>query len=241
MKTKLGVNIDHVATLRQARKGVDPDPVLAARACWEAGADMIVCHLRGDRRHVQDDDVLRLRKQSKLPLHLEMSSSAEMIRLATKLKPHSVCLVPERNGEVTTEGGLAVKDTDAALRKSIAALKKAGIEVSIFVEPSADAVRAAMKLGADTVELCTTAYATASAPAKAKTELEALQLAAYLAKEMGLNVHAGHALDYHNAKPVAEIPGVEALNIGFAIISRAMFVGLKAAVAEMKKTITANN
>jgi len=238
MRIKLGVNIDHVATLRQARKGVDPDPILAARACWEAGADMIVCHLRRDRRHVQDEDVLRLRKQSKLPLHLELSSAPEMVRLARKLKPQSVCLVPERSGEVTTEGGLAVSDGDKALRKAIADLKKAGIEVSLFVDPTADAVRAAKKLGADTVELCTTAYATASIPAKTKSELEALQLAAYLAKEMGLNVHAGHALDYHNARPVAEIPGVEALNIGFAIISRAMFVGLKTAVAEMKKTIT---
>jgi len=238
MRIKLGVNIYHVATLRQARKGVDPDPVLAARACWEAGADMIVCHLRQDRRHVQDEDVLRLRKQSKLPLHLEMSSAAEMLKVAVKVKPQSVCIVPERSGEVTTEGGLKVSDGDKALRKAIADLQKAGIEVSLFVEPTADAVRAAKKLGANTVELCTTAYATASVPSKAKQELEALQLAVYLAKEMGLNVHAGHALDYHNAKPVAEIPGVEALNIGFSIISRAMFVGLKTAVAEMKKTIT---
>lgn len=238
MRIKLGVNIDHVATLREARKGVDPDPILAARACWEAGADMIVCHLRRDRRHMQDDDVLRLRRQSKLPLHLEMSSAVEMVKLALKLKPQSVCLVPERSGELTTEGGLAVSDGDKVLRKAIADLKKAGIEVSLFVDPTADAVRAAKKLDADTVELCTTAYATASMPAKVKAELEALQLAVYLAKEMGLNVHAGHALDYHNARPVAEIPGVEALNIGFAIISRAMFVGLKTAVAEMKKTIT---
>lgn len=236
MSIKLGVNIDHVATLRQARKGMDPDPVLAARACWEAGADMIVCHLRGDRRHIQDEDVARLRKQSKLPLHLEMAASSDILKVALRVKPQSVCLVPERAGELTTEGGLKV-DGSKGLSKAIAALKKAGIEVSVFVDPTADAVRAAKKAGADAVELCTTDYANASGVVNVKNELEILQLAAYLAKEMGLVVHAGHALDYHNAKAVAEIPGVEALNIGFAIVSRAMFVGLKNAVAEMKKTI----
>lgn len=239
MRIKLGVNIDHVATLRQARRGMDPDPVLAARACWEAGADMIICHLRRDRRHIQDEDVARLRKQSKLPLHLEMSAAPEMVRAAAKARPASVCLVPERPGEVTTEGGLALKGEAAGgLAKAVADLQKAGIAVSLFIDPTADAVRAAKKLGADTVELCTTAYASASGGGKVKAELEALELAAYLAREVGLSVHAGHALDYHNARSVAEIPGVEALNIGFAIVSRAVFVGLKHAVAEMKKSIS---
>ena len=237
MPVKLGVNVDHVATLRQARQGIDPDPLLAARACWEAGADMIVCHLRADRRHIQDEDVMRLRKQSKLPLHLEMAATPEMIRIAAKVKPDSVCLVPERPSELTTEGGLKLDGPGAnAVKKAIAEIKKAGIEVSLFIDPEADTVRAAKKLGADTIELCTTRYATTTG-SRIKEELETLQLAIYLAKEIGLSVHAGHALDYHNIRALAQVPGLEALNIGFAIITRAMFVGIKTAVAEMRKAI----
>jgi pyridoxine 5-phosphate synthase len=238
MRVKLGVNIDHVATLRQARRGVDPDPVLAARACWEAGADMIVCHLRSDRRHIQDEDVFRLRKQSKLPLHLEMASAPEMVRVALKLRPETVCLVPEKPGEVTTEGGLNISGNAAKnLKKAVSDLKKAGIEVSLFVDPAADVIREAKKLGADTIELCTTNYAKALGGSVIKSELETLQLAAYLARELKLSVHAGHGLDYHNVRAVGEIPGVEALNIGFSIISRALFVGLKTAVSEMRRAI----
>lgn len=237
MPAKLGVNIDHVATLRQARRGVDPDPVQAARACWEAGADMIVCHLRADRRHIQDEDVVRLRKQSKLPLHLELAATPAMVKAALKVKPDSVCLVPERASEVTTEGGLKlVGASSGPIRTAIAALKKGGVQVSLFVDPDADAVRAAKKLGADAVELCTTRYAEAKG-GRVKEELEALELATYLAREMGLEVHAGHGLDYHNARAVAEIAGIGTLNIGFSIVSRALFAGLKSAVAEMRKSI----
>jgi len=239
MRIKLGFNVDHVATLRQARRGVDPDPVLAARAGWEAGADMVVCHLRQDRRHIQDEDVFRLRKQSKPPLHLEMAATAEMVRLALKVKPESVCLVPERPGEVTTEGGLRLSaDGLKSMAKTVRELRQAGIVVSVFIDPEADAVRAAKKVGADAIELCTLSYAKAFGAARSKAELEKLALAAHLARELELSVHAGHALDYHNARAVADIPGVEALNIGFAIVSRALFVGIKNAVAEMKKAIS---
>jgi pyridoxine 5-phosphate synthase len=234
---KLGVNIDHVATLRQARRDIDPDPVAAAQVARQAGADLIVCHLREDRRHIQDDDLQKLCKL-KGDVHLEMAAVPEIVAIALKAKPDSVCLVPERRQELTTEGGLKVTNGHAKeLAKTIARLKGAGIEVSLFVDPDAAAVRAAKGLGADTVELCTSAYCEAEGKSNVKTELERLELAAYLAYEMGLGLHAGHGLDYHNVQAVARIPHLTALNIGFSIVSRAVFVGLKAAVAEMKQLI----
>lgn len=234
---KLGVNIDHIATLRQARKDIDPDPVEAARVAKNAGADMIVCHLRRDRRHIQDADLARL-CELKGETHLEISSDMEMVKAAIKAKPSSVCIVPERPGEVSTEGGLDLDSgRSKGLKESIARLRGLGIEVSLFVDPGAATVRAAKALGADTVELCTLSYARAEGKTRQRAELENLALAATLAREMGLHLHAGHDLDYHNVSGVARLPNMQALNIGFAIVARAVFVGLKTAVAEMKRLI----
>lgn len=235
---KLGVNIDHVATLRQARRDIDPDPIAAAQVARQAGADMIVCHLRADRRHIQDEDLFNLCKL-KGETHLELADDPRMVAIALKAKPGSVCLVPEKVKEVTTEGGLDLSNGRAkSLGKTIEKLKKAGIEVSLFVDPEAPAVRAAKALGADTVELCTTSYCAAEGRNKAREELERLELAGYLAYEMGLNCHAGHGLDYHNVQAVARIPHMTALNIGFSIVARSVFVGLKSAVSEMKQLIS---
>jgi len=233
---KLGVNIDHVATLRQARRDIDPDPIAAAQVARQAGADSIVCHLRQDRRHIQDEDLIKLCRL-KGDTHLEISTAAPMIAMALKAKPSSVCLVPERSGEVTTEGGLDLKKAAKDVSKAIEKLKAAGIEVSLFVDPEAVMVRQAKALGADVVELCTTSYAEAEGKAAQKLELERLELASYMAAEMGLGLHAGHGLDYHNARAVARIMNMGSLNIGFSIIARSVFVGLKTAVAEMKQTI----
>jgi pyridoxine 5-phosphate synthase len=232
---KLGVNIDHVATLRQARRDIDPDPVAAAQVARQAGADIIVCHLREDRRHIQDDDVQKL-CALKGDVHLEMADVAEIVGIALRAKPDSICIVPENRQEVTTEGGLRLTGSKS-LGKTIEKLKKAGIEVSLFIDPDAASVRAAKGLGADTVELCTTAYTRAEGKGNVKAELERLELAGYLAYEMGLGLHAGHGLDYHNVQPVSRIPHLTAVNIGFAIVARSVFVGLKAAVAEMKNLI----
>ncbi|MBI5209551.1 MAG: pyridoxine 5'-phosphate synthase [Elusimicrobia bacterium] len=236
---KLGVNIDHIATLRQARQESEPDPVAAARVCKTAGADMIVCHLRKDRRHIQDADLAAL-CALKGETHLELCDDPEMVAVALKAKPSSVCLVPETAREVTTRGGLDLlsDQKDPRLENAIKKLKKAGIEVSLFVDPDPVSVRRAKALGADTVELCTTAYAVTREKNKQLAELETLALAGYLAHELGLSLHAGHALDYHNARGVARLPHMACLNIGFSIVARSVFVGLKAAVAEMKQTIS---
>ncbi|MBI5595178.1 MAG: pyridoxine 5'-phosphate synthase [Elusimicrobia bacterium] len=235
---KLGVNIDHVATLRQARREVDPDPVSAARVARSAGADLIVCHLRQDRRHIQDRDLLALRKVLKSGLHVEMADRPEMVKIALAVKPDWVCLVPETPDEVTTEGGLDLKGSKpSGIGKTIKKLQGAGIGVSLFVDPEAVAVRMAHNLGADAVELCTAEYARSTGRRTQGTELERLELAGYLAHELKLELHAGHALDYSNVVPVAQIAGMRCLNIGFAIISRSIFMGLKPAVAEMKRLI----
>jgi len=238
MPVMLGVNVDHVATLRQARGLNFPDPVEAARLCAKAGADMVVCHLRGDRRHIQDSDVLRLKKHSGLPVHLEMSCSAEMERIALRIKPASVCLVPEAPDEKTTQGGLDLSGRNLVRVQALARkLKKAGIEVSIFADADAASVRACKKVGADTVELCTKAYAEAATRKKLEAELEKLAIASVLVRELGMHLHSGHGLDYCNVTPVARIPGMECLNIGFSIISRGVFEGLGNAVSEMKGLI----
>jgi len=236
MKTntvKLGVNIDHIATLRQARRDVDPDPVAAAQVCRQAGADMIVCHLRQDRRHIQDADLFKL-CDLKGETHLELATVPQMLAVALQARPDSVCIVPESPREVTTQGGLNLKAGAKPVGRAIAKLKKAGIEVSLFIDPEAASVRLAKSLGADVVELCTSAYAEDKGKNRRSAELERLELAGYLADEMGLGFHAGHGLDYHNARPVARIPRLGALNIGYAIIARSVFVGLKTAVLEMK-------
>ena len=239
MAIKLGVNIDHVATLRQARREVDPDPVSAARVAKAAGADLIVCHLRQDRRHIQDKDLHALRKVLKNGLHLEMADRPEMVKIALAVQPDWVCVVPESPEEVTTQGGLDLKNSKgSSLEKTIKKLRTAGIGVSLFVDPEAVSVRMAHNLGADAVELCTAEYAGSVGRHKQTTEIEKLELAGYLANELKLELHAGHGLDYGNVVPVAQIPGLRCLNIGFAIISRSIFMGLKPAVAEMKRLIS---
>ncbi|MBI4055182.1 MAG: pyridoxine 5'-phosphate synthase [Elusimicrobia bacterium] len=235
---KLGVNVDHVATLREARREAEPDPIAAARACRAAGADLIVAHLRLDRRHMQEEDLLQLRRQIKIPLHLEICAASKSLRTALKIKPDSVCIVPERPGEVTTLGGLQLSSQHAQkVAGATRQLKRAGILVSHFIDPEAASVRKAKNLGADCVELCTLKYSEAKGEHRRKSELEKLELSAYLASELGLAVHAGHGLNYHNTAAVAHIASLEALNIGFSIVSRALFVGLKQAVYEMKLLI----
>ena len=234
---KLGVNIDHIATLRQARKEKNPDTVEAARVVLSSGGDMVVMHLRGDRRHVQESDIERVRQDVKGLLHLEMAATPEMEKLALKLRPDSVCLVPESPDEVTTQGGLKVSGKADGLEKIIRNLSKSGIEVSLFVDPEPQIIRNAHNIGADSIELCTSKYSEAWGKKLQAKELERLELAGFLVKELNMNLHAGHGLDYYNVVPVARIEGMDYLNIGFSIISRAMFVGLKSAVADMKRLI----
>ncbi|HBL16583.1 MAG TPA: pyridoxine 5'-phosphate synthase [Elusimicrobia bacterium] len=239
MQIKLGVNIDHVATLRQARQEMDPDPVVAARIARGAGADLIVAHLRQDRRHVVERDLQELRKLLKTGLHLELANVPEMIRIGLSVRPDWICIVPESPDEVTTQGGLSLKaDKAAALEKTIKQIKRAGVGVSLFVDPEALGVRMAHNLGADAVELCTAEYASAVGKHHQTTELEKLELAGYLAHELKLELHAGHGLDYTNVVPVAQIPDMACLNIGFSIVSRSIFTGFKLAVAEMKKLVS---
>ncbi len=234
---KLGVNIDHVATLRQARKEKNPDTVEAARVVLSSGGDMVVMHLRQDRRHVQDSDLERVRHEVKGLLHLEMAAVPEMEKLALKLRPDSVCLVPESPKEVTTQGGMKLEGKNPDLVKTIKSLSDAGIGVSVFADPEPGAIRAAHNMGADSIELCTSKYSEAWGKKLQAKELEKLQLAGFLVKELKMDLHAGHGLDYYNVGPVARIEGMDCLNIGYSIISRAMFVGLKSAVAEMKRLI----
>ena len=234
---KLGVNIDHVATLRQARREKNPDTVEAARVVLSSGGDLVVMHLRQDRRHIQDSDLDRVRHEVKGLIHLEMAAVAEMEKIALKLRPDSVCLVPESSKEVTTQGGMKLEGKNAELVRIIKSLSDAGIGVSVFADPEPGAIRAAHNMGADSIELCTTKYSEAWGKKLQAKELEKLQLAGFLVKELKMDLHAGHGLDYYNVGPVARIEGMDCLNIGYSIISRAMFVGLKAAVAEMKRLI----
>lgn len=233
-RIKLGVNIDHIATLRQARLDIDPDPIAAAQVARQAGADLIVCHLRRDRRHIQDADLFKLCRL-KGETHVEVADDKKMVDIVLKAKPVSVCLVPERPGEVSTEGGLDVLRNGRSLGKTISRLKKAGVEVSLFIAPEAGNVRASRNLGADVVEFDTSDYSAATAKPKQKSELERLELAVYMAWEMGLGVHAGHGLDYHNVAAVARVPHLSALNIGYSIVARSVFVGFKSAVSEMRR------
>jgi pyridoxine 5-phosphate synthase len=226
---KLGVNIDHIATLRETRQETFPDPIAAARAALAGGADGIVCHLREDRRHIQEADVRGLKKLG-VRLDLEMAATPEMQRFALKIKPEMVTIVPEKRQELTTEGGLDVARHFKKLKPVVARLQKAGILVSLFVDPEAAQVEASAALTADYIELHTGKYARASSA----RELEKLGIAAQQARLIGLKINAGHGLDYHNVKPIAAIPGIEELNIGFAIIARSVIVGIGQAVKEMK-------
>jgi pyridoxine 5-phosphate synthase len=235
---RLGVNIDHVATLRQVRRASYPDPLLAALVAEQAGADSITLHLREDRRHIQDYDVERMRASLQTRMNLEMAATDAMIEIARRVRPQDACLVPERREEVTTEGGLDVAGQVARLRECCAALREAGSRVSLFIDPEPKQLEAAFEAGAPVVELHTGAYADSSGERQA-LELMRLVEAARFGSRIGLTVHAGHGLHYHNVQPVAAIAEIVELNIGHAIVARAVVDGLAAAVREMKSLMTA--
>lgn len=231
---KLGVNIDHVATLRQARGGTQPDPLQVALEAERGGADGITVHLREDRRHIQDSDLWRLKRTIRRPLNLEMALHPEIIQIALRLLPAKVCFVPEKRRELTTEGGLDVIGKKKVLERVIPKFQAKRVEVSLFIDPDIRQVRMAKILGADAVELHTGSYANAG-PRRKRSELLRLRKAALEAGRAGLRVHAGHGLDYINTSPVARLPYVQELNIGHSIVSRSVFVGFRRAVQEMKR------
>ncbi len=230
----LGVNIDHIATVRQARRARFPDPLLAALVAEQAGADSITLHLREDRRHIQDHDVERFAQSLQTRMNLEMAAIPEMVAIARRVRPADVCLVPEKRTEVTTEGGLDVAGNRAVLTDVVAELAAAGVRVSMFIDADPRQIEATLAVGAPCIELHTGAYAEAGGERRAE-ELHRLASAARSATAAGLVVNAGHGLDYHNVQPVAAIPEIVELNIGYAIVARALFAGLDAAVREMKR------
>ncbi|MBI4654263.1 MAG: pyridoxine 5'-phosphate synthase [Nitrospirae bacterium] len=232
----LGVNVDHVATLRQARKGTEPDPVRAAPLAILGGADGITIHLREDRRHIQDRDLKLLRKCISVELNLEMAATAEMIGIALKVKPDMVTLVPEKRAELTTEGGLNLKKNMKQIKKAVEMIQHRGIPVSLFINPSIADVEISKKIGAKMVEIHTGLYANAKSKIQLQ-ELERVKKAVEKAIALGLTVNAGHGLNYTNVKKIAEIKELRGLYIGHSIISRAVFVGIERAVREMKKLI----
>jgi pyridoxine 5-phosphate synthase len=237
---RLYVNIDHVATLREARKTDEPDPVQAAAAVERAGGDGITVHLREDRRHIQDADVTALARSVRTVLNLELGANAEIVRLATRIKPFQATLVPEKRREITTEGGLALRRGDRRLKESIAKLHDAGIRVSLFIDPDIETIDRARALGVPAIEMHTGRYA--HTWRRGPAALNELRRAAAHARSIGLAVHAGHGLTYQNVQPVAAIPEIEELNIGHSIVSNAVFWGLEEAVRRMKTlVITARN
>lgn len=235
---RLGVNVDHVATVRQARRGRDPDPVAAAVIATLAGADGITVHLREDRRHIQDSDVFRVREAVTTRLNFEMASAPEIVAICLRVKPDEATLVPEKREEITTEGGLDVIATEHSTRAAVDRLAAAGITVALFIDPDLVQTDQAKKLGAHAVEFQTASYSEAATPAAVERELAQLRTAAAHAVRLGLHVHMGHGLNYHNVLPIAAIPGVEELNIGHSIVSRAVLVGLDRAVRDMKALLT---
>jgi len=234
---RLSVNIDHIATIRQARRGSEPDPVAAAVLAELAGADGIIAHLREDRRHIQDRDLRLLRETVQTKLNLEMAATEEMQRIALEVKPEITTLVPEKREELTTEGGLEVASRTDFMKSYISRLQKVGIVVSLFIDPDDNQIAAARKSGADWVEIHTGAYANAKTEEDRRREFEKITEAAKLAGSLGLRVGAGHGLNYVNVRKIARIPEVEELNIGHSIISRAALVGMERAVREMKTLI----
>jgi pyridoxine 5-phosphate synthase len=230
---RLGINVDHVATLRQARGTVYPDPIEAARVAASAGADSITIHLREDRRHIQDHDVERMVRHSPVPVNLEMAVTDEMVAIACKLKPRFVCLVPERREEVTTEGGLDVAGHLTATTRACRKLAKAGITVALFIDANPRQLRATLKTGAPQIEIHTGGYADAKGKAQAE-ELKRIADFSRDAHKAGIEVHAGHGLTLENVGAIARIPQVVELNIGHSIVARSVFVGVAAAVAEMR-------
>jgi pyridoxine 5-phosphate synthase len=230
---RLGINIDHVATVRNARGGDNPDPVRAACIAQEAGADGITAHLREDRRHISDGDIERLVEALTIPLNLEMAATDEMLAIALKYKPHAACIVPENRAERTTEGGIDCVGQFARLKPIVAALSDAGIRVSMFIEPDRKQIDAARNLGAPVVELHTGAYAHATGEAREKL-LRHIQHGAEFGDSLGLEIHAGHGLTYDNVKPIAAVPQIRELNIGHFLMGEAMFVGLTRAMHQMR-------
>ena len=239
MAALLGVNIDHVATLRQARGTTYPDPVNAALICEQAGAEGITLHLREDRRHIQDEDVRRMRPALKTRMNLELAVTDEMIAFAKEIKPQHVCFVPEKRQEVTTEGGLDVVGHFADVKAATQALSEIGCDVSLFIDADFAQIDAAVACGAPTIEIHTGAYADAETPEAQQHELERIVKGAEYAASKGLVVNAGHGLNLENVTPIAQIPQIHELNIGHALIADAVFVGLEQAVREMKAVIKA--
>ncbi|NQT65069.1 MAG: pyridoxine 5'-phosphate synthase [FCB group bacterium] len=227
----LGVNIDHIATLREARQGIEPEPIYAASVAEQNGADQITIHLREDRRHIQDRDLKILRQTIQTKLNLEMAATNEMVKIASDIKPDTVTLVPEKREELTTEGGLNLSEV---LRNVISSLKNAGIEVSVFIEPDLEMIKLAKDLGADAVEIHTGRYANLKKESEIQAELEKINNAAILTEKLGMRVVAGHGLNYHNTQRLVELNIFEEFNIGHSIISRAVFSGLAEAVLTMK-------
>jgi len=235
---RLSVNVDHIATLRQARRGDEPDPVAGALLAEMAGADGVIVHLREDRRHIQDRDLRLLREVVKTHLNMEMAPTEEMVSIAQEVGPDMVTLVPERREELTTEGGLEVAGKTHHLSQILKPLQGRGIVVSLFIDPQPEQIKSATKLGADFVELHTGRYAGAGNTAAELEELERLEEMAKLAHKLGLGVGAGHGLNYRNVRNIAQIEAFEELNIGFSIVARALFVGLERAVREMKELVS---
>ncbi len=242
---ELGVNVDHVATVRQARRTYEPDPVWAAVEAHLGGADGITVHLREDRRHIQDEDVRRLRELTHIRLNLEMAATDEMVNLASRIKPEMAMLVPEGRHEITTEGGLDIVSQEAALKKSVARLASVGIVVSVFIDADLKQVEAAQRIGAAVCEVHTGPYAHAfhskgrdAESAAVLGELERIRRAGEAIRSLGMRFNAGHALNYFNVQPVARLPGLRELHIGHAIVSRAVFVGMREAVREMKRLMS---
>ncbi|UPT61259.1 MAG: pyridoxine 5'-phosphate synthase [Hyphomonadaceae bacterium JAD_PAG50586_4] len=239
-RVRLGVNIDHVATIRNARGGGAPDPVRAAIIAEQAGADGITLHIREDRRHVREDDLFRMVEAVTLPINLEIACAEEMLAIALKVKPHAVCLVPERREERTTEGGLDVAGQNNHVAHFVRQLREAGVRVSLFIDPDVRQMAAAQSLGAPVVEIHTGAFCEAVAEGdaeRAARELEAIRVAATDGAARGLEIHAGHGITYESVAPIAAVPEVRELNIGHFIVGEAIFVGLPAAIAEMRRHI----
>ena len=239
-RIRLGVNIDHVATLRNARGSPYPDPLRAARIALDAGADGITAHVREDRRHIRDEDMTQLAREAQLPLNMEMAATAEMVEIALRLKPHACCIVPERRQEITTEGGLDVAGRHNHLAPMVRALTEAGIHVSLFVDPQSEQLQAAAALRAPHVELHTGSYCDAFLAGDKKAtaqHLDALRAGAREARRLGLEVHAGHGLTYENVGAIASIPEIVELQIGHFLMGEALFLGLDAAIRKMRHVI----
>ena len=237
MVAKLSVNVDHIATIREARKGVEPDPVTAASLAEIAGCDGIIVHLREDRRHIQDRDLELLRKTVKTKLNLEMASTDEMVRIAAKIRPDMSTLVPEKREELTTEGGLDVLGHFRQVKKAVEALHKKKIKVSLFIDPNPKQIDAAKKVEADMVEIHTGIYSNAKTEIGMEQELKSIVESVKFASESALGVNAGHGLNYYNIQPLTEISGIEEFSIGHSIIARAVLVGMERAVKEMLQII----